>query len=132
MTVGAWYLFILSYDRFMFPIMNLSSFWTQIQNGLSAAERVYALIDAQPAVIQTDSVHPPRLTGKVEFDHVFFQYKDNEPVLNDFSLTIQPGENLALVGHTGAGKSSIARLIARFYEFQGGRHSGGRARYPQL
>ena len=119
-TVGAWYLFILSYDRFMFPIMNLSSFWTQIQNGLSAAERVYALVDAQPAVIQTDSVHPPRLTGKVEFDHVFFQYKDNEPVLNDFSLTIQPGENLALVGHTGAGKSSIARLVARFYEFQGG------------
>jgi len=119
-TVGAWYLFILSYDRFMYPIMNLSSFWTQIQNGLSAAERVYALVDAQPAVTQTGNVHPPRLTGQVEFDHVFFQYKDNEPVLNDFSLTIQPGENLALVGHTGAGKSSIARLVARFYEFQGG------------
>jgi len=119
-TVGAWYLFILSYDRFMYPIMNLSSFWTQIQNGLSAAERVYALVDAQPAVTQTGNVHPPRLTGQVEFDHVFFQYKNNEPVLNDFSLTIQPGENLALVGHTGAGKSSIARLVARFYEFQGG------------
>lgn len=119
-TVGAWYLFILSYDRFMYPIMNLSSFWTQIQNGLSAAERVYALIDAQPAVMQTGAERPPRLTGLVEFDHVHFQYKDNEPVLNDFSLTIQPGENLALVGHTGAGKSSIARLVARFYEFQGG------------
>ncbi|HWR67115.1 MAG TPA: ABC transporter ATP-binding protein [Bellilinea sp.] len=119
-TVGAWYLFILSYDRFMYPIMNLSSFWTQIQNGLSAAERVYALIDAQPAVTQTGAVHPPRLTGLVEFDHVRFQYKDNEPVLNDFSLTIQPGENLALVGHTGAGKSSIARLVARFYEFEAG------------
>ncbi len=120
-TVGAWYLFLLSYDRFMYPIMNLSSFWTQIQNGLSAAERVYALIDAQPAVQQTGSDHPPRLTGKVDFDRVYFRYKDNEPVLEDFSLTIQPGENLALVGQTGAGKSSIAKLIARFYEFQSGR-----------
>lgn len=120
-TVGAWYLFLLSYDRFMYPIMNLSSFWTQIQNGLSAAERVYALIDAQPQVEQTGSEKPPRLQGKVEFDHVHFRYKDNEPVLEDFSLTIQPGENLALVGHTGAGKSSIAKLVARFYEFQQGR-----------
>lgn len=120
-TVGAWYLFLLSYDRFMYPIMNLSSFWTQIQNGLSAAERVYALIDAQPQVEQTGSEKPPRLQGKVEFEHVHFRYKDNEPVLEDFSLTIHPGENLALVGHTGAGKSSIAKLVARFYEFQQGR-----------
>ncbi len=120
-TVGAWYLFLLSYDRFMYPIMNLSSFWTQIQNGLSAAERVYALIDATPAVQQMGTVQPPRLTGKIEFDAVQFRYKDNEPVLEDFSLTIQPGENLALVGHTGAGKSSIAKLVARFYEFQSGR-----------
>ncbi len=120
-TVGAWYLFLLSYDRFMYPIMNLSSFWTQIQNGLSAAERVYALIDAQPVVKQTAAEKPPRLTGKVAFEHVYFRYKDNEPVLDDFSLTIQPGENLALVGHTGAGKSSIAKLVARFYEFQQGR-----------
>jgi len=120
-TVGAWYLFLLSYDRFMFPIMNLSSFWTQIQNGLSAAERIYALIDAKPAVTQTGSEKPPRLKGKVEFERVNFQYKDNEPVLDDFSVTIQPGETLALVGHTGAGKSSIAKLVARFYEFQSGR-----------
>ncbi|MHB1339068.1 MAG: ABC transporter ATP-binding protein [Bellilinea sp.] len=120
-TVGAWYLFLLSYDRFMYPIMNLSSFWTQIQNGLSAAERVYALIDAQPVVKQTAAEKPPRLTGKVAFEHVYFRYKDNEPVLDDFSLIIQPGENLALVGHTGAGKSSIAKLVARFYEFQQGR-----------
>jgi len=119
-TVGAWYLFLLSYDRFMFPIMNLSSFWTQIQNGLSGAERIFALIDARPAVRQTDDIIPPRLKGGIVFDHVDFHYKDKEPVLDDFSLTIQPGETLALVGHTGAGKSSIAKLVARFYEFQGG------------
>jgi ATP-binding cassette subfamily B protein len=119
-TVGAWYLFLLSFDRFMFPVMNLSSFWTQVQNGLSAAERVFALIDADPNVVQTSSEKPPRLGGRIDFDHVWFRYKDTEPVLEDFDLHICPGETLALVGHTGAGKSSIAKLIARFYEFQQG------------
>ncbi|MFN7035578.1 MAG: ABC transporter ATP-binding protein, partial [Bellilinea sp.] len=119
-TVGAWYLFLLSLDRFMFPVMNLSSFWTQIQNGLSAAERVFALIDADPSVVQTGTVKAPRLKGRIEFNHVYFRYKDNEPVLEDFNLHIQPGESVALVGHTGAGKSSLVKLIARFYEFQAG------------
>lgn len=119
-TVGAWYLFLLSLDRFMFPVMNLSSFWTQIQNGLSAAERVFGLIDADPTVVQTDDVKAPRLRGKIDFNHVYFRYKENEPVLEDFNLHISPGESVALVGHTGAGKSSIVKLIARFYEFQGG------------
>ena len=63
----------------------------------------------------------PPLKGEIRFENVSFRYAENEPVLTDFSLTIQPGENLALVGHTGAGKSSIAKLIARFYEFQSGR-----------
>ncbi len=119
-TVGAWYLFLLSFDRFMYPVMSLSSFWTQVQNGLSAAERVFALIDAEPNVVQTGSMRPPRLKGAIDFHHVSFRYKDAEPVLDDFDLHIRPGETVALVGHTGAGKSSIARLIARFYEFQQG------------
>ncbi|MDD5370880.1 MAG: ABC transporter ATP-binding protein [Anaerolineaceae bacterium] len=120
-TAGAWYLFLLSLDRFLFPIMNLSSFWTQIQNGLSAAERVFALIDADPAVIQVDNLPVPKLRGQVDFDQVQFHYKDTEPVLADFDLHIQAGETVALVGHTGAGKSSVAKLIARFYEYQGGK-----------
>lgn len=120
-TAGAWYLFLLSLDRFLFPVMSLSSFWTQVQSGLSAAERVFALIDAEPAVVQTDHQPVPRLEGRIDFEHVDFHYKAEEPVLHDFNLSIQPGENIALVGHTGAGKSSIAKLIARFYEFQGGR-----------
>lgn len=119
-TAGAWYLFILSLDRFMFPVMNISAFWSSIQNGFSAAERVFALIDAEQAVVQRDDQPVPHLKGKIDFDHVRFFYKKNEDVLDDFSLHIQPGENVALVGHTGAGKSSIAKLIARFYEFQGG------------
>lgn len=120
-TAGAWYLFILSLDSFVNPISNVSAFWTQIQQGLSAAERVFALIDADPNVVQTDKRDVPQLTGEVCFDHLDFRYTDKEAILTDFNLCIQPGETLALVGHTGAGKSSIVKLIARFYEFQEGR-----------
>jgi ATP-binding cassette subfamily B protein len=63
----------------------------------------------------------PPLRGEIRFENVSFRYRENEPVLVNFSLQIHPGENLAIVGHTGAGKSSLARLIARFYEFQSGR-----------
>ncbi|HAV76472.1 MAG TPA: ABC transporter ATP-binding protein [Anaerolineae bacterium] len=121
LTVGAWYLFIISLDQFFFPVLNLSAFWAQIQAGLSAAERAFALIDADPNVIQTDSKDVPRLAGKIHFDDLHFRYTDNEPILTRFNLLIHPGETLALVGHTGAGKSSIAKLITRFYEFQQGR-----------
>ena len=120
-SLGAWYLFILSLDSFVMPISNLSAFWAQIQQGLAAAERVFALVDADPNVVQTDRRDVPRLKGEVCFEHLNFRYTDKEPILSDFNLRIQPGENLALVGHTGAGKSSIAKLIARFYEFQEGR-----------
>ncbi len=120
-TLGAWYLFILSLDRFLFPIMNLTSFWSSIQNGLSASERVFALIDTPTAVVQTASEPVPALTGGIVFENVSFHYKQGEEVLRDFDLVVKPGENLAVVGHTGAGKSSVAKLIARFYEFQQGR-----------
>ena len=119
-TVGSWYLFLISLDRFWFPVLNLSAFWPQIQSGLSAAERVFALVDAESAVNQTASEAPPRLTGDIQFKDLCFRYTDQEQVLDTFNLHIQPGETVALVGHTGSGKSSIARLIARFYEFQEG------------
>jgi ATP-binding cassette subfamily B protein len=120
-TAGAWYLFLSTLDQFLFPVMSLSSFWTQVQTGLSAAERIFALIDAEHSVnqIQTNIAHD--LEGRIEMKHVYFSYTPDEPVLTDFSLHIKPGETLALVGHTGAGKTSIGRLIARFYEFQEGK-----------
>jgi ATP-binding cassette subfamily B protein len=120
-SIGAWYLFIMSLDQFFFPILNLTSFWAQIQGGLSAAERVFALIDADPNVIQTEKLDVPRLRGEIAFEKFDFSYSDKDPILRNFALVIRPGETLALVGHTGAGKSSIAKLIARFYEYQGGR-----------
>jgi len=118
---GAWYLFLLSLDSFMYPVMNLSAFWAQVQSGLSAAERAFALIDADPNVVQVDQRDVPALRGDICFEGLGFQYTDHSPVLSDFNLHIEAGENLAMVGHTGAGKTSIAKLIARFYEFQSGR-----------
>ena len=119
-NVGSWYLFIQGVDRFLFPFINLASFWSQLQQGMSAVERIFALIDAENTVVQTDDEPAHDIRGKIEFDHVTFRYNTGEVVLDDFSLTIAPGENVAFVGHTGAGKSTIAKLIARFYEFQEG------------
>ena len=101
-------------------MLNLSAFWTQVQNGLSAAERVFALIDAESQVTQIAENDVPRLKGEIDFRQLDFHYKSDEPVLQKFDLRIHAGENLALVGHTGAGKSTIAKLISRFYEYQDG------------
>ena len=119
-NVGSWYLFIQGVDRFLFPFINLASFWSQLQQGMSAVERIFALIDAENTVVQTDDEPAHDIRGKIEFDHVTFRYNTGEVVLDDFSLTIAPGENMAFVGHTGAGKRTIAKLIASFYEFQEG------------
>lgn len=120
-SAGVWFLFIQGVDRFWFPFMNLASFWSQFQQGLSAAERIFALIDAENEVVQKDSVTVSPLRGGVQFEHVDFHYESGDAVLRDFSLDIAPGENVAFVGHTGAGKSTIAKLITRYYEFQKGR-----------
>jgi ATP-binding cassette subfamily B protein len=79
------------------------------------------LIDAQPVVQQAADRPVRELQGEIVFEHVNFRYNEQEQVLKEFSLRIAPGESIALVGHTGAGKSSLAKLITRFYEFQGGR-----------
>ena len=120
-SAGAWFLFIQGVDRFWFPFMNLASFWSQFQQGLSAAERIFALIDAENDVVQSDNATLNPLLGRVQFENVDFRYDSGDAVLRDFSLEIQPGENVAFVGHTGAGKSTIAKLITRYYEFQRGR-----------
>lgn len=117
---GDWYLFMQATAYFWWPMISIASFWSQFQDGLSAAERVFALIDAEPRVVQTDSRTVPPLRGEIEFRNLFFSYTEREQVLKNFSLKVPAGQNAAFVGHTGAGKSSIVRLIARFYEFQEG------------
>lgn len=119
-SAGVWYLFIQAVNRFWFPFMNLSSFWSQFQQGLSAAERIFALIDADSAIIQHDHSQVTQLAGRIQFRDVSFEYEAGQRILEDFSLDIKPGENIAFVGHTGAGKSTLAKLITRYYEFQRG------------
>lgn len=119
-SAAAWYLFISTIDRFWFPVTNLSAFWSQFQAGLSATERVFALMDVKTAVQQTEAQPVGELQGEITFKDVTFRYSEQEQVLGGFTLTIAPGESVALVGHTGAGKSSLIKLVARFYEFQAG------------
>ncbi len=145
---GDWYLFVQSLTIFFYPITSISSFWSQFQQGLAASERVFALIDAEPRVVQLAQAPVEQLAGRITFEQVGFSYgetvvrsplsvatpSDDETtdnglratdkpllVLKDFSLDIQAGQTLAVVGHTGAGKSSLMKLILRFYEFQSGR-----------
>ncbi len=119
-TTGDWFLFVQAIGIFWFPLTSIASFWSQFQLGLSAAERVFALMDSEPRVIQTDSRPLETVQGEIEFRDVSFRYTEQEQVLDRFNLTIQAGETIALVGHTGAGKSSLGKIVSRFYEFQEG------------
>ena len=121
LTAGEWFLFIQGMGMVWFPITSIASFWSQFQLGLAAGERVFALLDAQAMVNQEADEPVASVNGEIQFENMDFWYKEGEPVLQKFSLKIHPGETLALVGHTGSGKSSIAKLINRFYEYQRGR-----------
>ncbi len=119
--LGDWYLFIQSVDAFWFPFIQISAFWSQFQQAMAASERLFSLIDAENTIQQTGNVQAENVNGLIEFKNVSFAYEeDGEKVLDDFNLRIEEGESIAFVGHTGAGKSSIVRLIMRFYEFQAG------------
>jgi ATP-binding cassette, subfamily B, bacterial len=120
LSAGDWFLFVQGIALLWAPVTSIASFWSQFQLGLAASERVFALLDAEPRVHQTDTQPVEHIRGEIEFKNLFFSYDDRQTVLPDFSLTMHPGETVAFVGHTGAGKSSIAKLVARFYEFQGG------------
>ena len=119
-NIGDFNMFLQSLNLLFFPLLTIASFWPQFQSGLSASERIFAIIDTPPAVIQNDDIVPGQLKGEIEFTNLTFQYEDDKKVFDKFSLRINPGESLAIVGHTGAGKSSLANLLARFYEYQDG------------
>ncbi len=116
---GELYLFIQVLEFFFFPLVSIASFWSQFQDGLSASERIFSLIDSEPRVKQVDS-KKIEINGDIKFKNLYFWYKEGEPVFENFNLHINAGESVAFVGHTGAGKSSIVKLLARFFEFQDG------------
>lgn len=115
------YLFILYLNRFFFPLMQLSTFYSQMQAGFAAYERIVEVQDSIPEVnANPEGRIIEDFQGEIELRDLSFGYKDDEMVLDKFNLLIRPGEKIAIVGHTGAGKTTIANIVTRFYEFQDG------------
>jgi ABC-type multidrug transport system fused ATPase/permease subunit len=112
-------MFILYIQKFFQPIMILATFFPELSAGMAAYERILDILDSEPEVKQKNEIIS-ELKGNIEFKNVDFCYKQGESVLKDFNLRIKSGEKLAIVGHTGAGKTSLVKLLMRFYEFQNG------------
>jgi len=117
-TVGVLVAFMAYVSRFFQPIQELSRLYTTLQSAMAGGEQVLRLLDTPPAVTDApDAIPLPPLAGRVELENVSFAYRPDLPtVLHDISLAMEAGQTVALVGPTGAGKSSIANLIARFYD----------------
>ncbi len=117
LTLGVVVAFLAYVTRFFQPIQELSQLYTTMQAAMAGGERVLGLLDTQPEVTdQPDAIEMPSIVGRVELRHVSFSYRGDARVLHDVNLTIEPGQTVALVGPTGAGKTSIVNLIARFYD----------------
>ena len=122
LTLGVLVAFIGYAERLFWPIRELSEKYTIFQNAMASSERIFQLLDTQPTIASTasSSGNPKVLKGEIEFRNVWFAYNDDDYVLRDVSFTVKPGEKVALVGHTGAGKSSIINILSRFYEINEG------------
>jgi len=122
LSTGLIMAFISYISMFWQPISDLGSFYNQIIRSLAAAERVFEVIDTEPAIKDAaDAGELPEIKGEVRFDHVTFAYEDDIDVLKDVSFDVKPGETIALVGPTGAGKTTIINLLSRFYDVKAGR-----------
>jgi len=120
-TYGALIAFIQYAQMFFMPISDLSEKYNILQGAMASAERVFKLLDTPPRILSIDQpVEKPKINGKIQFDNVSFAYNDEDYVLENISFTIEPGESVAIVGHTGAGKTSLINLMGRQYEIQKG------------
>jgi ATP-binding cassette subfamily B protein len=120
-TLGLVVTFLGYVQRFNQPIQQIAVLWTNIQNAIAGAERIFHILDEKPAVFNKPSAKDmPSIQGRVEFDHATHSYEDGVPVLKDVSFIAEPGQSVAIVGPTGAGKTTIINLIPRFYDVTGG------------
>ena len=120
-TLGTFIAFSSYLNMFWHPIQNISNFYNQLVTNIAGAERIFEILDTPPAIADADGVEEmPEITGEVTFEHVTFSYDEQVKVLDDVNFEIKPGETIALVGPTGAGKSTIVNLISRFYDVQQG------------
>jgi ATP-binding cassette, subfamily B, multidrug efflux pump len=121
LTLGIVVAFLQYGLRFFRPIQDLSEKYNILQSAMASSERIFKLLDTPPTVLAPDAAEAlPAEIAAVEFDHVWFAYKDEDWVLRDLSFTISPGETIAVVGHTGAGKTTLISLLLRFYDVQRG------------
>jgi ATP-binding cassette subfamily B protein len=122
LTVGVLVSFALYVQVFFDPVRNLVLQYTQLQRAMAGGERIIEVLDTKPEIVDAeDAVVLPDVRGEVEFDHVTFEYVPGTKVLDDVSLHVQPGETIAIVGPTGAGKSTLTSLVVRFYDVTSGR-----------
>ncbi|MBQ6563769.1 MAG: ABC transporter ATP-binding protein [Clostridia bacterium] len=120
-SIGMLYVFVQYIDSFFNPIQELAQQFATLQSAIASSEKIFTLLDTKPDIPPDDHAEVlPALQGRIEFDHVWFAYQDEDWVLKDVSFTIEPGERIAFVGATGAGKSSILNLIGRYYDIQKG------------
>jgi ABC-type multidrug transport system fused ATPase/permease subunit len=124
-TLGNIQAFVQYVRQFNAPVNQVAGMYNSLQSGMASAERVFNLLDApeedpDPAPLQPNG-QGPRLRGRVEFEHVSFAYRPGTPVIEDLSLVAEPGSTVAIVGPTGAGKTTLVNLLMRFYEVDAGR-----------
>jgi ATP-binding cassette, subfamily B, bacterial len=121
-TIGVLATFVFYLQSFFDPIQSLSQLYTTYQAGMAALDKIFELLDEEPDVAdKTDAVELPRVRGEIRFDGVTFSYGGEALALDNVTLDVPPGQTLALVGATGAGKSTLAKLVARFYDPDEGR-----------
>jgi ATP-binding cassette, subfamily B, multidrug efflux pump len=120
LTVGTLVAFLQYGSRFLRPIQEISERYGVLQTSIVSAEKVFALLDTPAPYLQTGDAVMSAASAAIEFDHVWFAYKPDVWVLQDVSFRVEPGEMLAIVGHTGAGKTTLSNLLLRFYEPQRG------------
>jgi ATP-binding cassette, subfamily B, multidrug efflux pump len=120
-SIGALVAFLQYAQRFYQPLADLSEKYNILQGAMASSERIFRLLD-EPVTIASPAAayRPEPMRGEIEFDDVRFSYKEGEPVLRGISFRVRPGETLAVVGHTGAGKSTLANLLLRFYDVDAG------------
>jgi ATP-binding cassette subfamily B protein len=120
-SFGLMITFIAYVQQFNRPVQQISVLWTQIQSAIAGGERIFSLLDEVPDVQdKEDATVLPKIEGLVELEDVWAEYVEGEPVLKGINLTAKPGQTVAIVGPTGAGKTTIANLIPRFYDITGG------------